>query len=95
LAFVDGGGSGTLFSTDELKALDGTLEHHEGQIKSVILKTFRTKTIDELEADNIERVFEELHEALDKKLVRNYLRDALDGRRIALKEVFASELIIQ
>lgn len=95
LAFVDGGDSGASFSADELKAFEGALEHHGGQIKSVMLKTFRTKTIDDLEASNIERAFAELLDVLDKEVVSNYLRDAIDGRQIALKEVVASELIIQ
>jgi len=58
------------------------------------LKILRAKTIDDLESNHIDLVFEEIRTQLERELANKY-RDALGDRAVKLKAVWPTDITIQ
>jgi flagellar basal body-associated protein FliL len=74
----------------------GKINQYIGRVKAIILEIVRSKTMDQLESNNISEVQKEIKRRLNKE-VFEYLFDAAeDGKKeIRISEVIFPEIIIQ
>ena len=66
-------------------------------IKQTILRELRQKTIDDLEASNIEEVWKDVKNRLNDEVFSKieWTEDPESGKRISVQEVIATQIIIQ
>ena len=82
------------FSSDEVDRFSQAIALHAKQMQAAVLGILRTKTIDDLESNRIDLVFEEIRTQLEGELANKY-RDALGDRAVKLKAVWPTDIIIQ
>ena len=74
----------------------GTIAQYIGRVKAIILEIVRSKTMDQLESDNIAEVQKEIKRRLNKEVFQYLFDPEEDGKKdIRVSEVIFPEIIIQ